>query len=179
MNELTKQSYTMDEIARMINVTKGAVCNMAKRHGILHTSERKGKVRVSVYSREAADRLISVFGQNRRRSRGHCTTKELAERADVSLPSVRNVARRLGLKPKQIPMYPGGRISVYPENDARKILAYIADIKSKQKEEQKEEDPALCLNPDYPLVTDPRCFVLTWFPDPVPKCFKNMDIEGD
>ena len=100
--ELTKQSYTLDEIAEMLQVSKGAVCNMAKRHGIKHSTLRKGRSLLSVYNIDDVNKLVSLS----RPKKLQYTTIELAAKAAVTPPTIRNIARKLGIRPKEKPVYP-------------------------------------------------------------------------
>ena len=168
MNGLEKDSYTLDEIAEMLQVSKGAVCNMAKRHGIKHSTLRKGRSLLSVYNIDDVNKLVSLS----RPKKLQYTTIEFAAKAAVTPPTIRNIARKLGIRPKEKLVYPGGRIKVFNSKEAQIILANI------NKPEQKENKRTLRLDPvNHPYVKDPKCFILSWFPDPVPKCFKDMDME--
>lgn len=43
------------------------------------------------------------------------------------------------------------------------------ELLKKQKEETEKEE-------DHPLVTDKRCLKLSWWPDIIPDCFKELEV---
>lgn len=168
MSGLEKDSYTMDEISEILQISKSAICNMAKRHKIPHTLERKGRTNVSVFGKADVEKFISLS-----RPKKQYTVAELVAKAAVAPPTIRNIAHKLKIKPGVIWQIPGGKTAVFCLKDAQAILANI-------KKPDRKEKGMLKLDPvNHPLVTDPRCFITSWFPDPVPKCFKDMDKEID
>lgn len=162
---LEEKSYTLDDISAIIGITKAAICNLAIRRNIPHTTMVKGNYRISVYDREAVLKLIK-YAQPKKEAKAEIfhTTRELADRANVSIPTIRNIAHRLGIE-HEVKYVGEGRTAIYKHEDAERILAQIKKPVKKVVPER--------LRQEHPLVTDMRCFDFNWWPDPQPKCFKE------
>lgn len=100
------------------------------------------------------------------------STKELAEVAGISEESMRNLEDKLGLTKIVVK-------SNYFEWDYSsyiKVKAY-AENRKKAKAEKKKVVSSVTLEEMrklHPLVKDDRYFRLSYFPDAVPECYKDM-----
>lgn len=76
---------------------------------------------------------------------------------------------------------------LFSDEEDKKIIEYFKNEKEKARIKKEEEIKAkreafqlqlIELKKEHPLVTDDRCFKLSWFPDIVPDCFKEVNNEN-
>ena len=107
------------------------------------------------------------------------TTEDIASLTGYSKENVRNILRGGGYKPK-IRATKISRQAVWTYDAYR----YVVDWNKKHIEKRIKKTALKKTNTDkdleqlkveHPLVTDFRCFKLSWWPDIEPDCFKEVD----
>lgn len=85
---------------------------------------------------------------------------EIAEMCHVHFTTVFLSARRIGAERVMV-----GHKVFFPYMSMRKICEDLKEKGNKVTLEEQEKDNS--------LITDPRCLVESWFPDPTPNCLKD------
>ena len=106
------------------------------------------------------------------------TTEDIALLSGYSKEGVRGIMTKLGFKPKIRPTKTS-REGVWDYTAYKALMQwanYQKERKAKLEAAKKEPIKSLeQLKAEHPLVTDSRCFKLSWWPDTVPDCFKEID----
>ena len=92
--------------------------------------------------------------------------KDIAQMAGVTKAYVCNLARQAGIKPVEKTILSFRKV-YYDEKQLEIILDFIS-----RRQNTKETDFD---NNNNPLVTDKRFYNLSYFPDIVPECFKELE----
>ena len=112
-----------------------------------------------------ADEALELVIEKRRKEQLKATAtpiEQLARICNVDNETIRNVAKTLAIVP--VWTNPTGSYERYDNQSRQMIIDYFDDLRSANTDE-------------HPLVTDKRCLKLSWFPDVVPICFKDLDEE--
>ena len=102
------------------------------------------------------------------------TTNEVAQMAGISHTHVFYISNKLGIK-HEIKTTKTSRAAFYTWLDTQRIIAEANKNKKNAPKVKKEiiltdEEQSL-----HPLVTDPNCLKLNYWPDTEPECFKELD----
>lgn len=92
--------------------------------------------------------------------------KDISDMTGLTRPYICSIARVLGIKPIEKTRLSFRKV-YYSEDQVKKIIDYI-NTKGIKKETSAEEE-------QNPLVTDKRFYNLSYFPDMIPECLKNLE----
>ena len=108
------------------------------------------------------------------------TTNEIADILNISAARVRNLVNYYHIEHSIAPTG-NSRAAYYSYDTMRQIKDIFESMQKKQdKERIKKQLAALnCESEEelknlHPLVTDPRCLKLSWWPDVIPNCFEEV-----
>lgn len=110
------------------------------------------------------------------------TTDEVGKILNVKPNNVSSMAFRLGIK-KIVKATNKGRTYYFDYKAMREIKAYF-DRRNKEREAKGlprlEAEPTVKytleeLKQMHPLVTDERCFKMSFWPETLPKCFEDLE----
>lgn len=107
------------------------------------------------------------------------TTEDIALLSGYSKEGVRGIMAKLGFKPKIRPTKTS-REGVWDYTAYKALMEwanYHNEKRAKLEAMKKTESTKTLeqLKAEHPLVSDDRCFKLSWWPDTVPDCFKELD----
>ena len=107
------------------------------------------------------------------------TTEDIALLSGYSKEGVRGIMSKLGFKPKIRPTKIS-REGVWDYTAYKALMEwanYQNEKRAKLEAMKKTESTKTLeqLKAEHPLVSDVRCFKLSWWPDIVPDCFKELD----
>jgi hypothetical protein len=99
------------------------------------------------------------------------TSGEIEAQIGISSGQMYQWARNHGIENKVITK-DGHRVALWTD-EAFETFKTLAENKKKGIVEGVAHKVPIWQKEKHPLVTDERCFDLYWFPDPIPKCFKE------
>ena len=101
------------------------------------------------------------------------TTSEVAKLAGISPASVRGICLRVGID-YQVNPTKNSRAAFYDYYAMQQIVEVAKGHKKESKAKAELNIvPTECAM-EHPLVTDKRCLTLSYWPDVVPDCFKDI-----
>lgn len=102
-------------------------------------------------------------------------TAKIAELLDLDTAQVFTLAKRAKVPHITVKRADNqGKESLWKEEDIPRLVeAYRQKKEREMYKEQEREKELQEMKKKHPLVKDERCFILNWFPDPVPRCFKE------
>ena len=83
---------------------------------------------------------------------------------NMSCDVLRNILKNKGIEPVEVTAnnITGNKIERYPLEVKKILIEHFDSLKVDKSD-------------DHPLVTDPRCLRLNWWPETMPKCFEDLD----
>lgn len=108
------------------------------------------------------------------------TVTELAELFNVTCDTIRNISNRMNLPHDYVTRHKA-RLAIYPYESV-KIIQEHFDAREKLRKLAEERKVKNFVNDetaegaeDHPLVKDKRFLSLSYFPNVIPDCFKEVD----
>lgn len=111
------------------------------------------------------------------------TTTEIKNALGCNKTLVLAYAKNKGFKPMNNDNYKNGICALWDYDFYKSFSNYLSDLRKKQKERSEkrvESSPEPMqelseLKKLHPLVTDEKCFKLTWFPETIPVGWENIE----
>ena len=101
---------------------------------------------------------------------------DMANALEVTLPTFYSLMKKLDLDSSLVKDARGRKVLVFSHEALKRCAEELARReaadRAKRKTEQAATDAELA---EHPLVTDPRCLKLSYWPDVVPSCFEECD----
>ena len=170
------QMFTVKEIAEELQLCEDTVRRLFKTNEIEGVRKTVGLKRyVLTYTREEIDLIKDAYKKHSEIAENYFTASQVAEMAGctsswISYTAIKNNIDHI-VKPNH-----QSKVAFYSKDAAEKIIEIINKRKA-EKELKKKNKEAVTVTPDenaeaHPLVIDPRCLRLSYWPDIVPECFK-------
>lgn len=164
------RNYTAQEVADIMGIERATVCRLTHKHSIPYSFQIINGSKTSIYKPDAV-RELATYSRPKKDTRRY-TTRQIQEQANVTMKTIINVAQKLGIR-YEVKYIEATRTAVFSGAEADRILSYVKENITDKRNAEPEIDPELLER--HPLVKDMRCFKFNWWPDPIPKCFRDME----
>ncbi len=175
-------NYSIPDIAEHLEITEYTARKLIKRFDLENTGffiQTKKNINVLYYPESTYLIIKNKVEGDRATEENNYTTKQLAELLGTSSSCVSNIAIRYNI-PKKVLIAEKSRVAYFSKESLEKFRNILDEMQDKRaKWEQKrteataaelEEAEAL-----HPLVKDKRFLKLSYFPNVVPDCFKEVE----
>ncbi len=175
-------NYTTSDIAELLDLTQYTVKKHIKKLNLENTGffiQTEKNINVLYYPESTFLQLKNKVEEDRATEENNYTTRQLAELLGISSSCVSNIAIRYNI-PKKVLISEKARVAYFSKESLEKFRNILDEMQDKRaKWEQKrteataaelEEAEAL-----HPLVKDKRFLKLSYFPNVVPDCFKEVE----
>ena len=175
-------SLSISEIADYLQVSYECIHSYIQKLNLKGVPSKNNKnLTVILYPESEYNKIKQILDDNRKALEGFYTMNELAEFGGVTLSCISTIAKQFNIE-KVVKSTGNGRKAYFSKESSDRILEIIELRRDKRYQASKKRKALITESAsedmkNHPLVTDPHFLILSYFPDVVPICFKELEQE--